>query len=230
MRTLFKFVLPTMAAFMITMLSWGNDQRMWIVIPTILILLYLSAAELRIEGNHTFYRRFLAWRELPQDITDVRCSLLPALGYIRFRRFMPPFGVLIFIVERGYGRFVPFRRMATMQSMLSAIQLRPDGVDSQFDNFKSEEMDHKSRVIWVLSSIAGLIAGIAIPVPWQQWVISANQSIISRLLQIQLHPVILSLYAIVLVGLIIQDRFRSAASFGLAFLIGTVIAHLAHVH
>jgi hypothetical protein len=231
MRTIFKFVLPLMCTFMVMGLLWGNDRKSWAVLPILLILLYLGAAELRVEGKHILYRRFFSWKELPDDVSDMRCTILPALGYVRFRRFMPPLGVLFFIVERDSGRFVPFQRTASMQRMLSAPHLRQDGVTPPLDNhIKEGKANGKSRLVWVLSSTAGLVAGILIPVPWQRWASTMDGSPLSRFLLIQQHPAILCLYALLLVALVIQDRFRSPASFGLAFVIGTVVSHLSHVH
>ncbi|QOY91459.1 hypothetical protein [Paludibaculum fermentans] len=85
MRALFKFLLPLMGICMTSVLLFGNEQKAWAVFPAVLIALYLSAADIRLEGEHRYYRHFVSWGKLPDDVVDVRCSLLPALGYVRFR-------------------------------------------------------------------------------------------------------------------------------------------------
>jgi len=232
MRALFKFILPLMGIFMTSALLWGNDQKAWAVFPTILIALYLSAADIRVEGKHLYYRHFFSWRRLPDDVADVRCSFFPALGYVRFRHFLPPLGLLFFIVERGSDRFIPFRRTAFMQSMLSP--LRPGEVNLRIDrDVEDVEVDkesRKARLARTLYPAVGLLAGMLIPVPWQHWTSPVDQSLFSRFLQIQQYPAVLCFYVVVLVVLTIRKRFHRPATFGLAFLIGTIVAHLAHAH
>lgn len=117
MRMLFKYMLPMMCFLGTSVLLWGDEHVMWSVFPFLLIALYISAAEIRINGKQIYYRRFISWKKLPDDVADVRCSVFPALGYVRFRHFLPPLGLLFFIVERGSDRFIPFRRTALMQRM-----------------------------------------------------------------------------------------------------------------
>ena len=230
MRTLFKFTLPMMGIFMTSVLSWGNNQKTWIVFPVLLIVLYLGAAEIRMEGKHIYYRYFFSWRILPDDILDARCTLLPALGYIRFRHFFPPFGLLFYIVERGSGRFIPFRRTAFMQRMLSFSHSQQNEVNPRIENdVKAGKVTRKARLAIVLYPVAGMLTGMLIPVPWQHWTPHANQSLLLHILQIQQHPAVLCFYAGVLAVLIIRNRSHAFANFGLAFVIGTIVVHLAHV-
>lgn len=231
MRTLFKFILPLMGIFMTSVLLWGNDQKIWAVFPVLLIALYLGAADIRTEGKHIYYRYFFSWKKLPDDISDVRCTLLPALGYMRFRHFLPPLGLLFFIVERGSGKFVPFRRTASMQSMLSPSHLGQNELNSRIDNdVKADKVKKKARLSRVLYPVAGLLAGMLIPVPWQHWTPPVNQSFLWHFMLIQQHPAVLFFYAGVLVVLTFRNRFHGPASLGLGFLIGTIVAHLAHLH
>lgn len=229
MRTMFKFILPLMGIFMTSVLLWGNDQKVWAVFPAVLIALYLGAADIRIEGKHLYYRHFFSWKRLPDDIADVRCSVFPTLGYVRFRHFLPPLGLLFFIVERGSDRFIPFRRTAFMQRMLSPsqhseVRLRIDR------DVEGDKENRKSRLAKTLYSAAGLLTGMLTPVPWQHWTLPENHRLLSRFLQIQQHPAVLCLYAITLIVLTIRNNFRRLITFGLAFLIGTIVAYLAHVH
>jgi hypothetical protein len=226
MRMLFKFIMPSIGIFMISVLLWGNDQKVWAVFPAILIALYLGAADIRMNGKHLYYRYFFSWKRLPNDIADVRCSVFPALGYVRFRHFVPPLGLLFFIVERDSDRFIPFRRTAFMNSMLS--QLRQSKVDLRID--RVVQVDKKNYLARTLYAVAGLLAGMLTPVPWQHWTLPKNHSLLSRFLQIQQCPEVLCLYAIALIVLAIRNRFRGLIVFGLAFLIGTIAAYLAHVH
>jgi hypothetical protein len=230
MRMLFKFTLPIMGIFMTFALAWGNNQKAWIVFPVLLFTLYLSAAEIRMEGKHIYYRYFFSWRILPDDILDARCTLLPAIGYIRFRHFFPPFGLLLFIVERDSGTFIPFRRTAFMQTMLSVPHSLQNEVNPRIDNdVNVGKVTRKDRLSRVFYLVAGMLAGILIPVPWQYWTPHANQSLLSHFLQIQLYPAVLCFYAGVLAVLIIRNRFHDFANFGLAFVIGTIVAYLARV-
>jgi hypothetical protein len=230
MRTLFKFILPSMGGFMTLVLLWGNNQKVWAVLPTLLIATYLGAADIRMEGKHIYYRHFFSWQKLPHDVSDVRCSLLPALGYIRFRHFSPPFGILFFIVERGSERFVPFRRTALMQSMVSPSHLRKVELNLPIDTDpETDKANRKALFAQAFFPAAGILAGVLVPVPWQHWTSPVNQTLLSRFLQIQHNPAVLGLYVVVLVALTIRNRSHGATSFGLAFLIGTIVAHLAHV-
>jgi hypothetical protein len=232
MRTIFKFALPLMGTFLVAGLLWGNDKKSWAILPGLLILVYLSAAELRVEGQHISYRRLFSWKKLPDDVSDMRCTPLPALGYVAFRRFMPPLGVLFFIVERESGRFVPFQRTASMLHALSAIRLRQGIITPSFDDQAKEGKGKgRHRPVWAVFSTLSLFLGIVIPVPWQSWTSTmAQHGFISRLLLIQLNPLMLCLYMLALVTFIIRDRFGSPASIGLAFLIGTIVSHLYHLH
>lgn len=230
MRVLFKFTLPLMGLFMIFALLWGDNRRGWVVLPLLLIALYLTAADIRVEGQRIYYRFFSSWRKLPDDVSDARCSLLPALGYVRFRHFFPPFGLLFFIVERGTGRFIPFRRTTLMQTMLSVSPSR-DNRAINFDRDAYEvQVTKKGSFSRVLFPILGILIGVLIPVPWQHWSALGDQSLLSRFVQFQLHPAILGSYAVLLAVLIVRNRSHHFANCGVAFVIGSIVAHLVHLH
>jgi hypothetical protein len=229
MRTLFKFILPLMGLFIVSVLLWGNEQKTWSVCPVLLIVLYMSSADIRIDGKQIYYRHFVSWKKLPDDIADIRCSLFPALGYIRFRHFLPPFGLLVFIVERGSGRFIPFHRTAFMTTMLSRSNPQQNEMSAKSEE-EENEATRSGRLTSVLLPVMGILIGILIPVPWQHWTAPVDKGLLSRFLQFQQYPAVMSCYAGVLVLLILWNRFRSFVNFGLAFLIGTIIAHLGHLH
>ncbi len=228
MRALFKFILPLMGLLGTSVLLWGDEHKVWSVFPFLLIVLYVSAAEIRMDGKQVYYRRFISWRKLPDDVSDVRCSLFPALGYIKFRHFLSPFGVLFFIAERGYGRFIPFRRTAFMLAMLSPSNPQQSKNDNETEKAEDDQT-RKSGLLRVLVLIAGMIVGILIPVPWQHMVTPANNGLLSRFLDVQQHPAVLSFYVGLLILLIIWNKFHNFVNFGLAFIVGSILAHLGHL-
>lgn len=231
MRTLFKFTLPLMGLFMTFALLWGDNRRAWVVLPLLLIALYITAADMRMEGQDIYYRFFFSWRKLPGDISDARCSLFPALGYVKFRHFFPPFGLLFFIVERGTGRFIPLRRTTFMQEMLSASPSRnSESLADSKSNVSEAQQTKKPSLSRVLFPAVGILVGMLVPVPWQHWSTLGDQGIISRLVQFQLHPAILGVYAVVLAVLIFRNRSQHFANCGVGFVIGSIVAHLVHLH
>jgi hypothetical protein len=231
MRALFKFTLPLMGLFMTFVLLWGDNRRAWIVLPLLLISLYITAADMRMEGQHIYYRFFFSWRKLPGDIADARCTLLPALGYVKFRHFFPPFGLLFFIVERGTGRFIPFRRTTFMQTMLSVSPSRDnESLVNTKSNISEAQETKKTSFSRVLFPVVGILIGMLVPVPWQHWSTSGGQGIISRLVHFQLHPAILGSYAVVLAVLLSRNRSQHFANCGVGFVIGSIVAHLIHLH
>jgi hypothetical protein len=230
MRVLFKFTLPLMGLFMTFALLWGDNRRAWVILPLLLIALYITAADMRMEGPNIYYRYFFSWRKLPGDISDARCTLLPALGYVKFRHFCPPFGLLFFIVERGTGKFIPFRRTNFMQEMLSASPARGNESPANTkSNLGEAQQTKKASVSRVLFPVVGILVGMLVPVPWQHWSTSGDQGIISRLVQFQLHPAILAVYALVLAVLIFRNRSQHFANCGVGFVIGSIVAHLVHL-
>ncbi len=231
MRSVFKFMMPAMGTFMVIVLLYGNPIKIWAIVPVLLIALYFTAAELRVEGKHIYYRRAFSWRKLPDDITDAHCSLFPVLGCIKFRHFVPPWGRLYYIVEFDEGTFIPFRKTAFMQTMLSPPYMRQETIKPRPDeNDSAEKMNERTRLTWVLSSIAGLMVGILIPVPWQHETPFVISDTFTRFLLIQRNYIFLVLCAAILIGLIIRFRARGFASVWLAFLIGIIVSHLAHMH
>jgi hypothetical protein len=220
-----------MGLFMTFALLWGDNRRAWVVLPLLLITLYLTAADIRVEGQHFYYRFFFSWRKLPSDVSDARCTLLPALGYVKFRHFFPPFGLLFFIVERGTGSFIPFRRTSFMQAMLSVSPSRDNqavvNVDSEVSEVKVTKKRSLSRVLF---PAVGILIGMLIPVPWQHWSTPGDQSNLSQFVQFQLHPAILGPYAVVLAVFIIRNRSHHFANCGIGFVIGSIVAHLVHLH
>lgn len=229
MRTLYKFILPLMGIFMVSTLLWGNHKKAWAVFPLILIALYLSAAELRIEGKHIYYRHFFLWKRLPNDVADVRCSIFPALGYVRFRHFYPPLGLLFYVVERDSRKFIPFRRTASMESMLVSIpQIEINLHDDSIDQIGAGgNISGNADVVYVAF---GVLAGVLVPVPWQHFIVPTNHSFIARVLQVQLCNVSLCFDFAILVVFIYLNRSRRLAVFGLSFLLGTIVARLCDIH
>lgn len=227
MRAIFKFILPLMGLFMAFALLWGDNRRGWVVLPLLLIALYITAADMRIEGQHIYYRCFFSWRKVPCDVCDARCSLLPALGYVKFRHFFPPFGLLFFIVERGTGRFIPFRRTAFMQRMLSVSPSRDsEAVVNGDSDVSGGPETKKASLSRVLFPVVGILVGMLIPVPWQHWSNPGDHGIITRLVQFQLLPAVLGSYAVILVILLIINRSHRFANCGVGFVVGSIVAHL----
>lgn len=230
MRAIFKVALPLMGIFMTSVLLVGNQQKAWAILPGIFIALYISAAEIRLKERQFYYRHFISWRRLPDDIADARCSILPALGYIRFRHFSPPFGILFFIVERGSGRFIPFQRTALMQRMLSALPMDKVRLPTSYPLKAARGSIGSDLLAPTLYPIAGLAFGMIVPMPWQNWTAPTGHDLLARILQLQQNSVILSLYVVVLAMLAIYHRRHGPASFAITFLIGTIVAHLARIH
>jgi hypothetical protein len=232
MRAVFKFFLPLMGILSLSIMLWGNDKKAWAILPTLVIILYATAADLRMKGEHIYYRYFLSWKKLPKDISDVRCTLLPALGYIRFKHFFPPFGLLFFIVEYDWGIFIPFQRTTTMQYMISHLRLPQNEANHLINNdIKADQINSKTRILRVLYPLAGLIAGILMPVPWQpNFATPMKSDLISLYLRIEQNSTFLFIYSAVLVVLIIRNKFHPFINFVLAFSLGAVVANLAHIH
>lgn len=114
-RDIFKVAIPILGTFVTILFIPGTEDMTFLLFPIFLIALYAGAAELRDDGKRITFRRIWGWKRLPSDIVVARCTLLPALGYVRFTHFMPPFGVLLFVAERDYGGFVPFRKIIMTQ-------------------------------------------------------------------------------------------------------------------
>jgi hypothetical protein len=76
-------------------------------IPVVLALAFwglfsVTAAEVRIEPNSLMYRRFVRWHRIPYaDIHEARLCLWPVYGFVKSKRFIPPWGRLYFVTARS---------------------------------------------------------------------------------------------------------------------------------
>ena len=227
-RTVFKFVIPPVGTFSLIVLCYGNPQKLWAVLPATVVALYLTAADLRIENARVWYRRFLSWKDLPPDVAGARCLPLPALGYIRFRHYLPPFGLLFYIVEREEGPFMPFSRTKLMETIVSsqggeihAPVAQPPGL------FEALLGDDRARLRWILIAVASTLAGVFVPeqhlaVPRWTGVLKAYWDV----LQLLNRPAPLVAYAAFLAWFLIRKRLQSIVSAWAAFLLGGIVAHL----
>jgi hypothetical protein len=232
MRLLFKFMMPICGIFLIAVLCYGSPKP-WIVvpfalIPFALISVYLSAAELQIQNHRARYRRFLTWKELPKDVTGAVCLPLPALGCIRFGHYLPPLGLLFYIVEREEGPFRPFDRTALMQAIVSSrggeVHTPPARREGLLEGLQG---GGEVRLKWILIGIGSMVAGALMPEPHQpepSW--TGAPGVLWDVIQVLNQPVGFAVYALLLIWFLIRTRLRGIASVAAALLLGSLMGHL----
>jgi hypothetical protein len=227
-RAVFKFIIPAFGTFSLIVLCYGDPQKGWAVFPATVIALYLSAADLRIEDARVRYRRFLSWKDLPPDVAGARCLPLPPLGYIRFRHYLPSFGVLFYIVEREEGDFVPLSRTKLMKAIVSSQGGEIDAPAAHPpDRLGALPGDDRVRLRWILIAIASMLAGVFVPdlspaVPRWTGVLKAYWDV----LQLLNRPVPQVAYAAFLAWFLIRKRLQGIVSAVVACLLGGIVAHL----
>jgi hypothetical protein len=102
-----KMVAPALLAFAgaVTLIGSGRPVILFFSGPLLLLATFLaSAAQIRPERDRLRYRRFLKWEELPYSAI-VRCEVgaWPGVGFLKLRRFLPPWGKLYFVIETHDG-------------------------------------------------------------------------------------------------------------------------------
>ena len=86
----------------------------------LLALLYLSAAQIRIEHNGVRYRRIWHWKRVPYErIVKVRVSFLPGLGFLKFTDILLPWGKLYYVLEEPSKLLLPGSQSEIMKEIES---------------------------------------------------------------------------------------------------------------
>ena len=66
----------------------------------ILALFQLSLAQMELRNNVLRYRRLVRWHTIPRDEIAASGVVWPGfMGYVRFHRYFPPFGLLYFVLD-----------------------------------------------------------------------------------------------------------------------------------
>jgi hypothetical protein len=112
---LFKYWQALLAFGVATAVGATPVPRLMFTLPLVLWGVFcLTTVQVRAGREALEYRRFLKWRRVPYTVLRAcKRSLLPALGYVRFGAFIPPWGKLYFVIARpafggGPDQIVPY--------------------------------------------------------------------------------------------------------------------------
>lgn len=195
----------------------------------------LSAAQVKAGDQVLKYRRLFRWKQVAyEEIRECKVSWLPALGFLRLRQFVPPWGKVYFVLEAPLQWAVPGG-----QTGLTTFISSRSGEGRHSDTTRDDRDSARRGVLVCLvmavvgalsSAIASLlslnlpayVAGAGLP----RWIVFWEQ-IGERTLQWPWDVVA----GVLLAGCVICLRFRNRAwilSFGLGGLLGFVLTKAPH--
>jgi hypothetical protein len=220
---LFKFVMPAFGIFMMVLLSTSTGPRLWLIFPSALVVFYSSAADLKISNKLLSYRRFIAFKRMPSDITDARWSLFPGLAYIKFRHFLPPWGRLYYVVEEKGAWRSPFGRSRFMESLVTG------------EYIKSEESSHNNalhkmrrfQIRWVFISAICMGVGALMPVFEPHW--APSSSPVYYVWKITHEPIALICWFALAAFFLIREKAQGLSGVVLGFIMGGTLAALLRI-
>lgn len=109
-----------------------------------------------------------------------------------------------------------------MRKLVSAAG-QPDTRTREVEPDKSPD---NYQIRWVVLTFVGLSAGVVTPVPWQSWAAEIPAGPFVQMLARVYEPPFLLVFLGILGIYLIRSRFRGIAGAALAFMIGTILAHL----
>ena len=101
-HALFKYWQAFLAFAIAIAVGVAPPSRLIITLPLVLWGIFcLTTVQVRAGREAVEYRRFLRWWSVPYaEVRGCKKSLLPALGYLRLRGCIPPWGKLYFVIAR----------------------------------------------------------------------------------------------------------------------------------
>ncbi len=235
-----KIWMPLLATFGLAMVFRGSTaSQMLPLFPIAFVIpLYLTAAQIRTNGNSVQYRRLFRWKNLPYDqVVDAKWSLIPPLAYLKLKHFLPPWGKLYYLVEEENRFNFWRRRTAFMQAILNRSDHGKTETQQHGQNASNPEGPDKFSAGWVIGSACAAVLGVVVVLV--QHPVRPSQVASPTLpgpLQILLHlvayinqPLWLFIFALAAIVFVVRRRFQGVESLVGSFLIAGIAAQLVRV-
>lgn len=154
---------PLVCALFVIFVSKGDflTRGIFLALPFAVAALFgVSVANVEVSGGVLRYRRLLSWRPIPsEEIVDARIEWAPALGSIRLKKFLFPWGRLYFALDRNVEPN-PFRDAE--YPLLTYIRNK----EAVSETEPSPETSPKDRAVRQKVGIAA-VSGVLLSTAWQ---------------------------------------------------------------
>jgi hypothetical protein len=226
-----KYWIPAVLLVGVGLLSSGAKHAAVLALPVIALAFFgLCAAEIKPGDADLQYRRFLKWKHVPYaQISECRVSWVPAMGYIRTLRFVPPWGKIYFVLDGPTLEWAMPGGQTRITAFINARRTEPGHeAVNRHDRMRPTGLIHCGLAAGVgaLSSLFGQALFPGFGAPWNPTGLPHELQVWQQALERATQwPWALVLCALLLAG-IFWLRFKDRAWI-LAFGLGAVLASAA---